>query len=182
MQPTLIGLLTLSPTLFGVVALLWQTQPHKAARTIKLTRLPNYRQRRLVSGCQLHQRLCSALRSLPFVVGYIAARTTKTVGWLCWRHFFHLSTSSVWLPRRRCFCKQGGLTPTLRVSAQYAESACSDAAKGKAIANSMYSDGLRRCLPRCGRRRTGVIEAAKDANKLAIGVDRDQAYLAQRTF
>ncbi len=36
----------------------------------------------------------------------------------------------------------------------------------------MYSDGCDGCLPRfAGGVGTGVIEATKDANKLAIGVD-----------
>ena len=65
----------------------------------------------------------------------------------------------------------------VEISAQYAES-FSDAAKGKAIANSMYSDGCDVVFHAAGGVGTGVIEAAKDANKLAIGVDRDQAYLA----
>ena len=42
----------------------------------------------------------------------------------------------------------------------------------------MYSDGCDVVFHAAGGVGTGVIEAAKDANKLAIGVDRDQAYLA----
>ena len=42
----------------------------------------------------------------------------------------------------------------------------------------MYSDGCDIVFHAAGGVGTGVIEAAKDANKLAIGVDRDQAYLA----
>ena len=51
----------------------------------------------------------------------------------------------------------------VEVSAQYAES-FSDAAKGKAIANSMYSDGCDVVFHAAGGVGTGVIEAAKDAN------------------
>jgi len=99
-----------------------------------------------------------------FVVGYIAARTTKTgkVG-------FVGGISSALIDQFE-YGYRGGVAyankekgTNVEVSAQYAES-FSDAAKGKAIANSMYSDGC------------DVVFHA--ANKLAIGVDRDQAYLA----
>ena len=113
-----------------------------------------------------------------FVVGYIAARTTKTgkVG-------FVGGISSALIDQFE-YGYRGGVAyankennTNVEVSAQYAES-FSDAAKGKAIANSMYSDGCDIVFHAAGGVGTGVIEAAKDANKLAIGVDRDQAYLA----
>ena len=113
-----------------------------------------------------------------FVVGYIAARTTKTgkVG-------FVGGISSALIDQFE-YGYRGGVAfankennTNVEVSAQYAES-FSDAAKGKAIANSMYSDGCDVVFHAAGGVGTGVIEAAKDANKLAIGVDRDQAYLA----
>ena len=63
------------------------------------------------------------------------------------------------------------------ISVQYAES-FSDAAKGKAIATKMYSDGCGVIYHAAGGSGTGVIEAAKEADKWVIGVDRDQAYLA----
>ena len=63
------------------------------------------------------------------------------------------------------------------ISVQYAES-FSDAAKGKAIATKMYSDGCDVIYHAAGGSGTGVIEAAKEADKWVIGVDRDQAYLA----
>ena len=113
-----------------------------------------------------------------FVVGYIAARTTKTgkVG-------FVGGISSALIDQFE-YGYRGGVAyankekgTNVEISAQYAES-FSDAAKGKAIANSMYSDGCDVVFHAAGGVGTGVIEAAKDANKLAIGVDRDQAYLA----
>ena len=113
-----------------------------------------------------------------FVVGYIAARTTKTgkVG-------FVGGISSALIDQFE-YGYRGGVAyankekgTNVEISAQYAES-FSDAAKGKAIANSMYSDGCDIVFHAAGGVGTGVIEAAKDANKLAIGVDRDQAYLA----
>ena len=63
------------------------------------------------------------------------------------------------------------------VSAQYADS-FTDSAKGKAIASKMFSDGCDVVFHAAGGVGTGVIEAAKEANKYAIGVDKDQAYLA----
>jgi len=60
---------------------------------------------------------------------------------------------------------------------QYAES-FTDAAKGKAIANSMYQDGADIVFHAAGGVGDGVIEAAKEQDKWAIGVDRDQNDLA----
>ena len=65
----------------------------------------------------------------------------------------------------------------ITVNVQYAES-FNDAAKGKAIATKMFSDGCDIVFHAAGNAGTGVIEAAKDANKFAIGVDRDQYDLA----
>ena len=65
----------------------------------------------------------------------------------------------------------------VKVTSQYAES-FSDAAKGKSIANKMFTDGCDIVYHAAGGTGTGVIEAAKEAGKFAIGVDRDQAYLA----
>lgn len=66
----------------------------------------------------------------------------------------------------------------ITVDVQYAES-FSDSAKGKAIASKMYSDGCDIVFQAAGNAGVGVIEAAKEADKFAIGVDRDQAYLAE---
>lgn len=66
----------------------------------------------------------------------------------------------------------------IQVDVQYAES-FADAAKGKAIASKMFSDGADIVYQAAGGTGTGVIEAAKEAGKFAIGVDRDQAYLAE---
>lgn len=53
-----------------------------------------------------------------------------------------------------------------------------DAALGKATATKMYSDGADVVFHAAGNVGVGVIEAAKEANKWVIGVDRDQNYLA----
>lgn len=113
-----------------------------------------------------------------FIVGYIAGKTTKTdkVG------FVGGITSNIIDQFQYGF--QAGvdyaakeLNKTISVDVQYAES-FGDAAKGKGIATRMISDGCDIVYHAAGGAGTGVIEAAKEANVFAIGVDRDQAYLA----
>ena len=53
-----------------------------------------------------------------------------------------------------------------------------DAAGGKAATISMYANGADIVFHAAGGTGTGVIEAAKEQGKLAIGVDQDQSYLA----
>jgi basic membrane protein A len=62
---------------------------------------------------------------------------------------------------------------------QYAES-FTDAAKGKAITNQMISKNADVIFHAAGAVGDGVIEAAKEKNKMAVGVDRDQNYLAPK--
>lgn len=113
-----------------------------------------------------------------FLVGYIAAKTTKTgkVG------FVGGMTSAIidqfeYGYRAGVAYAAKELGKTITVDAQYAES-FSDASKGKAIAQKMFSNGCDVVFHAAGGVGVGVIEAAKEANKFAIGVDRDQAYLA----
>ncbi|MDQ0509035.1 Purine nucleoside receptor A [Aedoeadaptatus ivorii] len=54
----------------------------------------------------------------------------------------------------------------------------SDAAKGKSIATNMYQQGADVVFHASGGAGDGVIEAAKDQDKWAIGVDRDQNDIA----
>ena len=54
----------------------------------------------------------------------------------------------------------------------------SDAAKGKSIANQMYSNNVDIILSAAGGTGVGVIEAAKEQDRYAIGVDKDQSELA----
>lgn len=121
-----------------------------------------------IVGVLFHQEQCS------FLVGYIAGKTTKTnkvgfvggmkgtlieqfeAGYLAGVHYAN---------------------PEVEVKVQYAES-FSDAAKGKAIATKMYNDGADIVYHAAGNVGAGVIEIAKETNKWAIGVDRDQNYLA----
>lgn len=113
-----------------------------------------------------------------FIVGYIAGKTTKTnkVG------FIGGITGDV--IDQFQYGYQAGvdyaakeLNKKIDVSVQYANS-FSDSAIGKAIASKMYSDGCDVVFHAAGGVGTGVIEAAKEANKWVIGVDRDQSSLA----
>lgn len=65
----------------------------------------------------------------------------------------------------------------VEVLVQYAES-FGDATKGKAIAIQMYQQGADIVFHAAGNVGVGVIEAAKEQEKYAIGVDRDQNELA----
>ena len=113
-----------------------------------------------------------------FMVGYIAAAVSKTnkVG-------FVGGISSEVIEQFQYGYEAGVayannmLGKKVQVTSQYAES-FSDAAKGKSIANKMFTDGCDIVYHAAGGTGTGVIEAAKEAGKFAIGVDRDQAYLA----
>ncbi len=115
-----------------------------------------------------------------FLVGYIAGKTTKTgkVG------FVGGMTSAI-IDQFEYGYKAGvayaakELGKTITVDSQYAES-FSDSAKGKAIAQKMYSNGCDIVFHAAGGVGVGVIEAAKEANKFAIGVDRDQSSLAPK--
>lgn len=113
-----------------------------------------------------------------FLVGYIAARTSKTgqVG-------FVGGISSDIIDQFE-YGYKGGVAyanreqgTNVEIQAQYAES-FSDSAKGKSIASKMFSSGCDVVFHASGGTGTGVIEAAKDAGKFAIGVDMDQSFLA----
>lgn len=113
-----------------------------------------------------------------FIVGYIAGKTTKTdrVGFVggiknpIIDQFQYGYQAGVLYAAKE-------LGKTINVDVQYAES-FSDASKGKAIANKMFSSGCDIIFHAAGGTGVGVIDAAKEAGKFAIGVDRDQSYLA----
>lgn len=69
--------------------------------------------------------------------------------------------------------------PNAKISTQYTNS-FSDAALGKSIANQMYNKGVDIIFTAAGACGTGAIEAAKENNKMAIGVDQDQNSLAPK--
>ena len=116
-----------------------------------------------------------------FIVGYIAGRTTKTnkVGFVG-----GIESDNIYAFE---FGYLGGvayaareLDKTIEVDSHYAES-FSDSAKGRSIAQKMFSDGADIVYHAAGGVGIGVIEAAKEAGKYAIGVDMDQSFLAPET-
>lgn len=109
-----------------------------------------------------------------YLVGSIAGKMTKTnnVGFI----------GGIQLPVIETF--QYGFmagvkaaNPDAEIQIQYANS-FTDQAKGKAIANQMYSKNADILFIAGGDVGTGAIEAAKENNKFAMGVDRDQSNLA----
>lgn len=128
----------------------------------------------------LDNEICLMFRSqeAAFLVGYAAGMTTETgkVG-------FVGGISSDIIDQFEYGYRAGVAYAAsekgtnVDVSVQYIES-FADAAKGKAIATKMFSDGCDVVFHSAGNAGTGVIEAAKDAGKFAIGADRDQYSLA----
>lgn len=109
-----------------------------------------------------------------FLVGYIAGKMTKTnkIGFVGGIKFP--------LIERFEYGYMAGAklaNPEVEVVRQYAES-FSDAAKGKAITTNMYGQGADIVFHAAGAVGDGVIEAAKEDGKWAIGVDKDQNSLA----
>ncbi len=109
-----------------------------------------------------------------FLVGYIAGKMTKTnkVGFVGGMHIPVIPPFE--------FGYKAGVkyaNKKVEIADQYAESFV-DAAKGKAIANQMYQKGADVVFHAAGGVGDGVIEAAKEQKKWAIGVDKDQNFLA----
>jgi len=111
-----------------------------------------------------------------FLAGYIAAKMSKTnsIGFV----------GGMSVPVVHAFqygFKAGAkfANPKITIFEQYAES-FTDAAKGKAIANQMLSKNADVVFQAAGAVGDGVIEAVKEKNKMAVGVDRDQNYLAPK--
>lgn len=113
-----------------------------------------------------------------FLAGYAAAKTTVTnkVGFVGGQKSDTIGQFE-WGYKAGVYYGAGELGKEVAVDAQYADS-FADSAKGKAIANKMYSDGCDIIFHAAGGTGLGVIDAAKEAGKLVIGVDRDQSYLA----
>ncbi len=109
-----------------------------------------------------------------FLVGYIAGKMTKTniIGFV----------GGIKFPLIEKF-EYGYMTgaklanPKCSVLRQYAES-FTDAAKGKAMANNMYQQNADIIFHASGTVGDGVIESAKEKGKWAIGVDKDQNFMA----
>lgn len=115
-----------------------------------------------------------AAEECSFLVGYIAGKMTKTgkVG--------HIN--GIKSPTMESFAVgyyAGVLTadPKIQIMGQYSGS-FGDPAAGKAIANQYYADGADIIYSAAGATGFGAIEAAKEQQKWAIGVDMDQNYIA----
>ncbi len=109
-----------------------------------------------------------------FLVGYIAGKMTETgtVGFIGgikgaiidqFDYGYHAGVHTA--------------NPEVKVLRQYANS-FTDIAMGKAIANSMYEDDADIVFHAAGPVGDGLIESAKEREKWAIGVDKDQNSLA----
>ena len=109
-----------------------------------------------------------------YLAGLIAGKMTKTN-----KVAFIGGMESVVLARFQYGYMAGVKTanPDCEVIVRYANS-YSDAALGKSIANQMHKDGVDVIFTAAGAVGTGAIEAAKENNKMAIGVDTDQNSLA----
>ncbi len=109
-----------------------------------------------------------------YLVGYIAGKMCETgkVGFIGGIKFALIEEFEYGF---KAGVKQAN--PDIEILTQYAES-FTDAAKGKSIANSMYQQGADIIFHAAGGVGNGLIEAAKEQGKWAIGVDRDQNDLA----
>ena len=111
-----------------------------------------------------------------FLAGYIAAKMSKT------NSIGFIGGMSVPIIHAFQYGYKAGAkyaNKNIMVLEQYSES-FTDAAKGKAIANQMISKNADVVFHAAGAVGDGVIEAAKEKNKMAVGVDRDQNYLAPK--
>lgn len=115
-----------------------------------------------------------------FLVGYAAAHMTKTN-----RVGFIVGMESPTMDRFRYGYTAGvkyaaaELGKKIMVDFAVVES-FADSAKGKAIALKQYTDGADVIFHAAGHSGNGVIEAAKERNRMVIGVDLDQNKLAPK--
>ncbi|MBF0298113.1 MAG: BMP family ABC transporter substrate-binding protein [Oligoflexia bacterium] len=109
-----------------------------------------------------------------FLVGYIAGKMSKT-GTIGFVGGIKVPLIQVFQYAYMAGAKYAN--PKIKIIDQYAES-FTDAAKGKAMANQMFKQGADIIFAAAGSVGDGVIEAAKEQNRMAIGVDRDQNSLA----
>lgn len=119
-----------------------------------------------------------AAEQSSFLVGYIASYMTETnkVGFILGMESPTMNTFKYgYFAGVNYGAKEQGKEIT--IDAITVES-FTDAALGKATATKMYSDGADVVFHAAGNVGTGVIEAAKEADKWVIGVDLDQNHLA----
>lgn len=110
-----------------------------------------------------------------FLVGYIAGRTTETnkVGFVGGQEGTLIGNFEYGFKAGVDYAAKE-LGKTIEISSQYV-GGFTDAQKGKAIAAQMYQQGADVIFHAAGGAGDGVIEAAKEADKWVIGVDRDQS-------
>ena len=113
-----------------------------------------------------------------FLVGYVAGMSTKTgkVGYVGPMKSFNNDKFQYGYLAGVEYAAYT-LGKDIEIQQQFAES-YSDAAKAKAIANKMYSNGCDIIFHSAGGAGYGVIESAKENGQFVIGVDTDQSYLA----
>ena len=111
-----------------------------------------------------------------FLAGYIAAKMSKTgtIGFIGGMSVPIIHSFQYGFKAGAKFANK-----KINIIEQFAES-FTDAAKGKAIANQMIGKGADVVFHAAGAVGDGVIEAVKEKNKMAVGVDRDQNYLAPK--
>lgn len=110
-----------------------------------------------------------------FLMGIMAAKTTKSkkVGFVG-----GIESDVITHFEEGFLAGVKAVDPSVKVSSVYANS-FTDSVKGKQIAIQMFSDGADVVFHASGGVGQGVIEAAKEQNKFAIGVDSDQNKLAK---
>ncbi len=109
-----------------------------------------------------------------YLVGYIAGKMTETnkVGFIGGIDFYLINKFEYGF-----LAGVKAANPDAEVFRQYANS-FTDAAAGKSIAEQFYNEGADIIYHAAGATGNGMIEAAKEKGKWAIGVDRDQNDLA----
>ncbi len=113
-----------------------------------------------------------------FLVGFIAARTTKTgkIGFVGGMEGENIAAFQYGYQAGAAMAaEQYGLS--VEVLVEYAGS-YTDPDKGRELALAMYDQGCDIVYHAAGGTGVGVIQAAEEADAFAIGVDRDQAYLS----
>lgn len=132
---------------------------------------------------KVRENITSAMfnvQEASYIVGYIAGLTTETD-----RVAYIGGMRSPTMDLFEYGFKAGvdhaakELGKEIKTEVQIAES-FSDAAKGKAIAASLYSGGCDVIFVAAGATGSGVIEQSIVEDKWVIGVDRDQSYLAPK--
>jgi basic membrane protein A len=115
-----------------------------------------------------------AAEECSYLVGYIAGRMTGTgiVG-----HVNGMGSPEMEIFAVGFYAGVWKARPNAEILGEYSGS-FNDPAKGMAIANRFYAAGADIIYAAAGGTGAGVIEAAKERNKWAIGVDIDQNYLA----